>query len=189
PKDQHSEPTIPFDPNDSILLVGEGDFSFAKSIVDHHGCANVLATSYDTRTSLEAKYPQAAEHIAYIEGEGEQTVLCGVDATKLGQGAAQKEVRREKWDRIVFNFPHTGGKSTDVNRQVRYNQELLVSFFTAAVPLLSDEGTIIVTLFEGEPYTLWNIRDLARHVGLKVQRSFKFQADAYPDYHHARTLG
>lgn len=33
------------------------------------------------------------------------------------------------------------------------------------------------------------MRDLARHVGLKVQRSFKFQFDAYPGYRHARTLG
>lgn len=44
-------------------------------------------------------------------------------------------------------------------------------------------------MFEGEPYELWNIRDLARHVGLKVGRSFKFQSKAYPGYKHARTLG
>lgn len=50
-------------------------------------------------------------------------------------------------------------------------------------------GSIVVTIFEGEPYDLWNIRDLARHVGLKVGRSFTFQASAYPGYKHARTLG
>ena len=50
-------------------------------------------------------------------------------------------------------------------------------------------SSIIVTLFEGEPYTLWNIRDLARHSGLQVEKSFKFQAKAYPGYKHARTLG
>jgi len=66
---------------------------------------------------------------------------------------------------------------------------MLVSFFKAATPLLSLDGTIIITLFEGEPYTLWNIRDLARHSGLEVQRSFRFQAEAYPGYSHARTLG
>jgi 25S rRNA (uracil2634-N3)-methyltransferase len=44
-------------------------------------------------------------------------------------------------------------------------------------------------LFEGEPYTLWNIRDLARHAGLAVEQSFVFQANAYPGYRHARTLG
>ena len=31
----------------------------------------------------------------------------------------------EGWDKVVFNFPHVGGKSTDVNRQVRYNQGLV----------------------------------------------------------------
>jgi 25S rRNA (uracil2634-N3)-methyltransferase len=70
-----------------------------------------------------------------------------------------------------------------------YAIELLVSFFKRAMPSLAPGGAIIVTLFEGEPYTLWNIRDLARHSGLQVERSFKFQASAYPGYHHARTLG
>lgn len=137
------------------------------------------------------------------------------------------------WDVICFNFPHVGGLSTDVNRQVRANQELLVSFFQACVPLLSkapppvdeddeeeewgedeeDEeeddsesfdfenketsgkgmrtgpGQILVSLFEGEPYTLWNIKDLARHAGLQVVTSFKFPWTEYEGYSHARTLG
>ncbi|KAK8199416.1 uncharacterized protein BKA78DRAFT_348466 [Phyllosticta capitalensis] len=207
-------PTIPFDPNERILLIGEGDFSFARSLVAHHGCADLLATCYDSAATLAEKYPQAVDNIAYIEGEG-MRVAYEVDATNLGkskevkrggmteglvgvEGGARSDdtaKARGRWDRIVFMFPHTGGKSTDVNRQVRFNQELLVSFFRSAMPLLSPSppsptpSTIIITLFEGEPYTLWNVRDLARHVGLKVQRSFKFQFDAYPGYRHARTLG
>jgi 25S rRNA (uracil2634-N3)-methyltransferase len=147
------------------------------------------------------------------------------------------------WDIICFNFPHVGGISTDVNRQVRANQELLVAFFKTCVPLLSssvpsvsddddDEGKdpdrydtesefddsnttddgsrptvkpteekprtrtipktrgqILVTLFEGEPYTLWNIRDLARHAGLQVVTSFRFPWKSYPGYSHSRTVG
>lgn len=67
--------------------------------------------------------------------------------------------------------------------------ELLVSFFENAQGALAPRGSIIVTLFEGMPYTLWNIRDLGRHSGLQVEKSFKFQAKAYPGYRHARTLG
>ncbi|KAK4549893.1 hypothetical protein LTR36_005194 [Oleoguttula mirabilis] len=182
------EPTIPFQAEDRILLVGEGDFSFAKSLVEQHGCCDVTATCFDSQPELLEKYnPQAEDIVRYLEEEG-QTVLYGVDATKLDQN---KQVRKAggQWDVIVFNFPHVGGKSKDVNRQVRFNQELLVSFFKNAIPLLASDGTIAVTLFEGEPYTLWNIRDLARHSGLEVQRSFKFLAEAYPGYSHARTLG
>lgn len=130
-------------------------------------------------------------------------MLYGVDATKL----SQKEIRKAAgYERVLFNFPHTGGKSTDVNRQVRYNQALLVGFFKACAPLLArrdsdDDGdgdgrvgpggasTVVVTLFEGEPYTLWNVRDLARHCGFVVRTSFRFLAGAYPGYRHARTVG
>ena len=182
------EPTIPFTPYDSILLVGEGDLSFAKSIVEHHGCCDVTATCFDSQTELFEKYePQAEEHARFLEEES-QKVLYGIDATKLDKDKQIKKLSTQ-WDVIVFNFPHVGGKSTDVNRQVRFNQELLVSFFRAALSVLRQDGTIVVTLFEGEPYTLWNIRDLARHTGLEVSRSFKFMAEAYPGYSHARTLG
>ncbi|KAI4816065.1 hypothetical protein E4T44_10661 [Aureobasidium sp. EXF-8845] len=186
PQQRSSEPIIPFDPLDRILTIGDGDLSFSRSLVDAHGCAALLATTFDSATEVLEKYPQAQENKDAIEAE-EQRVIHDVDATKLGQ----KEVKKQAggWERVMFNFPHVGGKSTDVNRQVRYNQEMLVSFFKAVKPLLAPHGTVIVTLFEGEPYTLWNIRDLARHSGLEVQRSFRFQADAYPGYAHTRTLG
>jgi 25S rRNA (uracil2634-N3)-methyltransferase len=124
-------PTIPFIPEeDRILLIGEGDFSFAKSIVEHHGCCDITATCYDGQAELFGKYkPQAEEHIKYLEDEG-QTVLYNVDATKLD---ANKTLSKSGlFNHILFNFPHVGGKSTDVNRQVRFNQELLVKFFAAA---------------------------------------------------------
>ena len=244
-------PTIPFSPDDRILLVGEGDLSFAASLVRHHKCRNVTATVLERSTEeLLEKYPHAQANIAIIEGpsptpslsddprmtaknesehRGDETsegrveaeeeeekleeikkpvapsakppakpkghnnalghrILYNVDATKM-TAFLHRSTRQPLMDRIFFNFPHVGGKSTDVNRQVRYNQELLVGFFRSAERSLRPGGTIVVTLFEGEPYTLWNVKDLGRHCGLAVQRSFRFQPEAYPGYHHARTMG
>ncbi|KAL2038521.1 hypothetical protein N7G274_008860 [Stereocaulon virgatum] len=197
-KDKHSKPaplpapTIPFLPADYVLLVGEGDFSFSRSLLETYGCSSLVATSFDTQAALWAKYPQASSHIRALEEE-DCKVLYGVDATKLGKpgtlDGGGKDVKKGGFNKVVFNFPHVGGLTKDVNRQVRHNQELLVDFFKSALPLLAGGGSIIVTIFEGEPYDLWNIRDIARHVGLKAGRSFRFQASAYPGYKHARTLG
>jgi 25S rRNA (uracil2634-N3)-methyltransferase len=139
-------------------------------------------------------------------------ILHDIDATKLPTYKTLRHVNEdgdtEPWDTIAFQFPHTGGLSTDVNRQVRANQALLVGFFGSCLevkaekkdaqparkkakglPFLRPGGKVIVTLFEGAPYSLWNVRDLARHAGLKVVESFKFSFKDYPGYSHVRTLG
>lgn len=189
---------VPFGTYDHILLVGEGDFSFAKSLVTEHACANVTATSFDSDEEVRAKYPTFAQiHDDLAALTPPVPFHHSIDATKLGSYKTLRsaEEREGGWDTIAFMFPHTGGLSTDVNRQVRANQALLVGFFNSCLsshkgrPFLRDGGRVLVCLFEGEPYTLWNVRDLARHAGLKVVESYKFASEDYQGYAHVRTLG
>ena len=206
-----------------ILLIGEGDFSFAHSLYTKHRASfrSLTATCYDSHDDLIEKYPQAAKNIEDIQASIEvdedlpssledlkdddwneverppAIIHYGIDARKL---SSYKPLKKKRFDYIIFNFPHTGGLSKDVNRQVRANQSLLVDFFKSAKDVLRSDrskvrgddaggGRIMATLFEREPYTLWNIRDLARHCGYVVDRSWRFEWDAWEGYQHARTIG
>ncbi|KAF1833249.1 hypothetical protein BDW02DRAFT_468598, partial [Decorospora gaudefroyi] len=220
-------PQTPFQPYDHILLVGEGDFSFTHSLALTHGCAHLTSTSLDSARTLTQKYPRfplIAHDLTALTPP--VPLFHAIDACKLSTYKTLRCPRddgQQGWDKIVFQFPHTGGLSTDVNRQVRSNQALLVDFFKSCLeisspgerravlssqqqnhtptstptsskrrkkPFLRKGGQILVSLFESEPYTLWNIRDLARHTGgLKVLTSFRFEWGLYPGYAHVRTLG
>lgn len=246
------QPKAPFTHRDKVLLIGEGDFSFALSLAKHYTPQSITATCYDTEAELTDKYPDApstmfqlqwqnASNDADFEGfsptsspsssavssssptpppsdTSSITVHYGIDATKLSTTHRKLLRRTSPFTKIVFNFPHVGGLSTDINRQVRANQELLVKFLEAAKPFLASstsssppsddshtyqhddadidipapiqtKGQILISLFTTHPYTLWNIRDLARHCGLQVVESFRFPWEAYPGYQHARTVG
>jgi len=106
-----AKPVVPFKPTDKILLVGEGNFSFARALtidpppelVDLPP-RNVTATAYDTEEECYAKYADAEGIVKELRAKG-VNVLFGVDATKLGK---VNGVKGQVWDRIVFNFPHAG---------------------------------------------------------------------------------
>ncbi|ELU38025.1 hypothetical protein AG1IA_07941 [Rhizoctonia solani AG-1 IA] len=135
--------TVPFVPTDRILLIGEGNFSFAHSLLDHPSIpslppVNITATAYDSESDCLAKYPDAQAHIAALRSAG-TTVLFGVDARHLDKTFPLKTAR--KWDKVVWNFPHVGLSIADQDRNIAANQSTLLGFLASVKPYLA-EGAI-----------------------------------------------
>lgn len=133
-----NKPTVPFRPTDRILLVGEGDFSFAHALVFDPPPSQpssststpaplsflppsyVTATAHDSEESCYQKYPRAREIVRALREKGVHVVF-EVDATKLeklekrlgGGGRTRMRAGKRKWDRVVWNFPHAGNEMTN----------------------------------------------------------------------------
>ncbi|KAK6605344.1 25S rRNA (uridine-N(3))-methyltransferase [Botrytis cinerea] len=101
----HNIPIIPFSPRDSILLIGDGDLSFARSLIAHHEVKKLTATVFESSLQiLQEKYPQVGENIKEIE-EGGGIVKYGVDATKMRAWTTAKGGRGDGvMDRIFLIF-------------------------------------------------------------------------------------
>jgi len=104
-------PTIPFRSTDKILLIGEGNFSFARALIQDAPNElaflppqNITATAYDSEEACFEKYLGARGIVEDLKERGVE-VLFGVDATSLERIGALKGRR---WDRVVWNFPHAG---------------------------------------------------------------------------------
>ncbi|KAG0166734.1 hypothetical protein DFQ28_006282 [Apophysomyces sp. BC1034] len=185
---QHRQQKQALYSTDTILLIGEGNFSFAKSLVEHHlteGAEQLTATCYDSEEVLYEKYEEARDNIEIIRSLG-GTVLFGIDGTQLSK---QKLFKNQKFSRVIFNFPHAGAGIKDQDRNVRANQALLRGFFVSAAQLLSPDGEIRVTIKTCKPYDLWTIRKLAKTSDLAVKTAVAFEPKDFPGYEHRRTLG
>ncbi|KAI9513128.1 hypothetical protein F5148DRAFT_1273351 [Russula earlei] len=130
---------IPFDPSDHILLIGEGDFSFASALLqrppaplEHLPPANIIATAYDTEDECYAKYTDAEQNVRVLREKGTR-VIFSVDATRLEKTSALKG---KVFDRIAWNFPHAGKGITDQDRNVLSNQVLILGFLRSAAKFL-----------------------------------------------------
>ncbi|KAF9364284.1 hypothetical protein BGX34_001991 [Mortierella sp. NVP85] len=188
-------PPPPYNEHDTILLVGEANFSFAKCLaleVLNRG-DTITATTLDSLTNMTEKYDDAQQNIKDLEEAG-ATVLFEVDATKLNK---VKSFKGKRFSKIVFNFPHAGAGIKDQDRNIVSNQKLLRAFFESAAHFLTDKelgdskpGEILITIKTGQPYDLWNIKKLATGTGLLGSKTtFPFRPEQYPGYEHRRTIG
>lgn len=180
-------PLIPFKKEDKALLVGEGDFSFACSILKNKLIKKVTATCLDTEAEVREKYPNSApENLTWLAESGAE-VLFEIDGTNL-HTTKPFSSQLGKFDSIIFNFPHCGNSIKDQHRNVLQHQKLMIAFFESAKRLIKPKGgRIVVTLFEGEPYISWNIKKLAQSKDLKTLISNEFKWHAFPGYSHRLT--
>jgi hypothetical protein len=60
-----------------VLVVGDGDFSFSLAFANLlQGTGMLVATSFDSRANIEAKYPDSHANIVALEGASHSLCLC-----------------------------------------------------------------------------------------------------------------
>ncbi|KAJ2721483.1 hypothetical protein GGI07_003936 [Coemansia sp. Benny D115] len=130
---------IPYTANDTILLVGEGNFSFAHSLAKRLGtAANIVATAYDSEDTVLEKYTADAQaHIQALRDLG-GLVLFNVDGTQLQK---HDGLRDRRFSHVVFNFPHAGAGIKDQDKNVETNKVLMMGFFASASTMLAEGST------------------------------------------------
>ncbi|XP_031407168.1 uncharacterized protein At4g26485-like isoform X2 [Punica granatum] len=173
--------------NHDILLVGEGDFSFAACLARAFGSApHIVATSLDSRVSLERKYSRASINLKELEDRG-CTVLHGVNAHTMSK---HPSLILKSFDCIVFNFPRAGFfyKEHDL-QQIKIHQKLVKGFLKSASSMLSYNGQVHITHKTAYPFSAWDIVGLAKEVGLYLLDEDEFMPLRYPGYVNKRGDG
>ncbi|KAI6688666.1 hypothetical protein NL676_025494 [Syzygium grande] len=171
-----------------ILLVGEGDFSFAACLARRFGSAvNMVATSLDSRATLRRSYTTSAiDNLETIEGLG-GTVLHEVDVHTMSEHPILKH---KSFHRIVYNFPHAGFCGPEPSfSQIKLHRDLVRGFLKNAKTMLMDDGEIHVTHKTAHPYSKWEIEKLADEQALFLIEEVQFSVWDYEGYVNRRGSG
>lgn len=147
-KHKETDLIVPFSkPNDVLFLLGEGDFSYTRSLIEsgyHTDPTKIIATSYDNSVKeLKLKYPTTfEENYKFLTDKGVK-IMFSIDATNLikslkisNRSGVNKILQVENVDCIIFNFPHTGSGIKDVERNVLQHQKLLNDFFKSSAEFI-----------------------------------------------------
>ncbi|PRQ30414.1 hypothetical protein RchiOBHm_Chr5g0024391 [Rosa chinensis] len=146
-----------------ILLVGEGDFSFALCLARAFGSAdNMVATSLDSKGSLMTNYSKAMTNLLELEGR-ECKIFHKVDA------------------RVMRYHPYL--------LFMRFHKNLVRRFFISAREMLTTDGEIHVTHKTTYPFSEWKLVKIAEDVGLYLVGEERFSLFDYPGYENKRGAG
>jgi len=163
-----AHPSMPFSKTDRVLLLGEGNFSYALAAVK----GGFLDASRTMATSCEP--PRDDSYLKTLRSVG-MHCLTDVDATRLAMD--------DLFDVIVFNFPHNGEPS------IERSQDLIRNLFRSARAVLQRGGHVAISLKQTWPYSEWNVEECAAASGFCLQKAYGFPVAQLQrhGYEHALT--
>lgn len=168
----------------TVLLVGEGNFTFAASLATQFGGERITATALDSQEDVLTKYGAIGREAIGLLKATSATLHFSFDATNP-DSYTKLEVRKHNY--IIFNFPHAGGAT---HEDLIKNQRVLKEFFIAVQSVLhKKKGEVHVTLRDTPFYESWDVTKLAKETGLDLVGKEKFKAKVFSDlgYKEVRT--
>jgi 25S rRNA (uracil2634-N3)-methyltransferase len=160
----------------SVLTVGDGDFSFSLALARFR--CNVVATSYESRETVQLVYDSVGvnDHIAELEMLGGK-IFYNVDATNL-QNTLPSSLKERKFQRIVWNFPCSAvAKGQDGQNVEMENNKQLVRIFVESAEQLCDGGQIHINHKTKPPFNQWKIQEVAVSNSQKVRFLYRVVLD------------
>ncbi|KAJ9444949.1 hypothetical protein DIPPA_23094 [Diplonema papillatum] len=167
---------------DSVLLVGDGNFTFARALQKRFKLRDIVASDLK---AVETNRKASSKVLEQLRALG-VVVLHGFDATSH---SAYKRVPFHPTV-IVFNFPHTGVNQTSRPHEACKANRELVSRFFAAVPYRWRGATrILVTVKGGQHYDSWEVDTRGDPAGWLCEESSPFDSDLWQSrgYRHTAT--
>lgn len=167
------EGTFGYQKEMNILTIGDGDFTFSLALArmlcdestSHNGKAwKIVATSYESKSTLQTVYPDINKTIAELEAFRDQVKIeYEVDATRLSE-TLSSDISKIKFHRIVWNFPcsaETNGQDGQNNAMER-NKNLIKNFVRNSFEFLKSTTSEIQMIHKTKPpYDQWNIDTVA----------------------------
>eukprot|EP01060_Flectonema_neradi_P035238 TRINITY_DN6422_c2_g1_i1.p1 TRINITY_DN6422_c2_g1~~TRINITY_DN6422_c2_g1_i1.p1 ORF type:complete len:386 (+),score=57.17 TRINITY_DN6422_c2_g1_i1:51-1208(+) len=172
-------------PSTSVLLIGEGNFSFALAVAKRVGtAANMIATDVEMHHELTAPSGCDMHVMPFINLGG--TINCSTDVTKLSTTSPWAS-KVGKLDVMSWAFPHTKTPNKD-KRCIPEHRSLLKAFIDEAAIMLRMGGVALITVKEGYPYNEWEVSELGTDLVQHTDFEPFFPKD-FPEYRHVTTVG
>ena len=163
----------------NIILVGEGNLSFALSLAKKNRInpSAITASTFENASELS---DAAIENTGKVRAVG-ATVLYGIDATKI-----HLAIGNRAFDHIIFQFPHAGSREPIDGHNPNFI--LVRNFLKSAIRKLKRSGTVLISAVDTPHYHgAFQFDEAASIAGFQPPEIYKFDPGNFPGYHHTMT--
>jgi len=169
----------PWNNLENTLLIGEGNLSFAKSLLFlPYGITSMTATTFEKQKDISNETKDNAT-ILHCHGA---TVIHDVDATRLND-----RLGTSKYNAIIFQFPNIGSRDPKYGQNP--NHIMVRKFLANAKDHLCPSGKILITAVDTPYYDgVFRFEDAANFAGCNITETHPFDPIVFRGYSHINTL-